>query len=308
MTTVQIGNAKNQFRSSTKKKLHDNKLGRLRKEQYRARLSQMGVSDMQIHKDKKKGVEKLKSKLHDNELARIRMQKYRGKKRMEKLNLLENAPFAESSSVNAPLPTRRNTIHTSQVAGPSWLEVPLMPTHTANPINIPFVAPSTTLNTIHTSQVAGPSWLDTPFIPTRTVNAIDVPFFCINEEREINSEFNENNVSQLNENLSHLSESESHTQNTENALESTQELQNFCDNIRSRKHSSIAIVQPQNSTSRRSGTHATYSNYSEHSSAHLEFKKQFFDNDFGYACDICDRLWFKNHLKTFQNSDETANI
>ncbi|XP_055842240.1 uncharacterized protein LOC129909224 isoform X1 [Episyrphus balteatus] len=32
-------------------------------------------------------------------------------------------------------------------------------------------------------------------------------------------------------------------------------------------------------------------------SAILRFKTTFLDNDFGYACSVCDRLWFKNDLK-----------
>ena len=31
--------------------------------------------------------------------------------------------------------------------------------------------------------------------------------------------------------------------------------------------------------------------------ADIEFKKKFLDNPFGYACSICDWLWFKNELK-----------
>ncbi|CAG5075517.1 Protein of unknown function, partial [Cotesia congregata] len=29
----------------------------------------------------------------------------------------------------------------------------------------------------------------------------------------------------------------------------------------------------------------------------VRFKSTFLDNDFGYACSVCDRLWFKNELK-----------
>lgn len=33
------------------------------------------------------------------------------------------------------------------------------------------------------------------------------------------------------------------------------------------------------------------------SSSIMRFKSTFLDNDFGYACSVCDRLWFKNDLK-----------
>ncbi|XP_024085470.1 uncharacterized protein LOC106661425 isoform X2 [Cimex lectularius] len=46
---------------------------------------------------------------------------------------------------------------------------------------------------------------------------------------------------------------------------------------------------------------ATYSTYAKHSSAHIQFHKQFIQNEFGYACGICDRLWFKEDLKTLDD-------
>lgn len=30
-----------------------------------------------------------------------------------------------------------------------------------------------------------------------------------------------------------------------------------------------------------------------------EFQRIFFDNEFGYPCNVCDRLWFRNDLKQF---------
>jgi hypothetical protein len=39
---------------------------------------------------------------------------------------------------------------------------------------------------------------------------------------------------------------------------------------------------------------ATYSTYA---SAHVQFHKQFIQNKFGYACKICDTLWFEGDLK-----------
>ena len=42
---------------------------------------------------------------------------------------------------------------------------------------------------------------------------------------------------------------------------------------------------------------ANYSTYGRHSSAHVQFNKQFIQNKFGYACKICDTLWFEGNLK-----------
>lgn len=48
-----------------------------------------------------------------------------------------------------------------------------------------------------------------------------------------------------------------------------------------------------------------YSGYDLHARAHEEFRKSFTMNDFGYACSVCDRLWFKNDLKkATQNYEE----
>lgn len=52
----------------------------------------------------------------------------------------------------------------------------------------------------------------------------------------------------------------------------------------------------------------TYSAYQQNSSAHRQFENDFVENDFGYACDICDRLWFKKDLKYLQNTDATPKI
>ena len=39
------------------------------------------------------------------------------------------------------------------------------------------------------------------------------------------------------------------------------------------------------------------STYGRHSSAHVQFHKHSIQNKFGYACKICDRLWFEGNLK-----------
>jgi hypothetical protein len=36
----------------------------------------------------------------------------------------------------------------------------------------------------------------------------------------------------------------------------------------------------------------------DHSRADAEFKKRFLDNTFGYACSVCDRLWFDKDLRS----------
>lgn len=40
-----------------------------------------------------------------------------------------------------------------------------------------------------------------------------------------------------------------------------------------------------------------YSQYVFHKSALKQFHKKFNNNPFGYACKVCDRLWFKKDLK-----------
>ncbi|GFV09503.1 uncharacterized protein TNCV_3159001 [Trichonephila clavipes] len=41
-----------------------------------------------------------------------------------------------------------------------------------------------------------------------------------------------------------------------------------------------------------------YKYYDSHKSAHKDFQKRFVGNPFGYGCSICDRLWFRNDLRT----------
>lgn len=40
--------------------------------------------------------------------------------------------------------------------------------------------------------------------------------------------------------------------------------------------------------------------------ADREFGKRFIDNEFGYACDVCARIWFRNDLKSITNAE--ANV
>jgi hypothetical protein len=42
----------------------------------------------------------------------------------------------------------------------------------------------------------------------------------------------------------------------------------------------------------------SYTNFMEHAGAHRQFQLKFVDNHFGYACAVCDRLWFCEDLKS----------
>ena len=75
---------------------------------------------------------------------------------------------------------------------------------------------------------------------------------------------------------------------------------NIDDNLAPLEDQAHASPAP-NSQLDRSST--TYSSYTRHSSAHIEFHKQFTQNSFGQACKICDRLWFKNDLKNLNDEN-----
>ncbi|GBP91919.1 hypothetical protein EVAR_103568_1 [Eumeta japonica] len=45
-------------------------------------------------------------------------------------------------------------------------------------------------------------------------------------------------------------------------------------------------------------TSLPYSNFRRLKRAHQEFKIKFLDNSFGYPCSVCDRLWFRDDLKS----------
>lgn len=40
--------------------------------------------------------------------------------------------------------------------------------------------------------------------------------------------------------------------------------------------------------------------------ADREFRKRFLENEFGYACDVCARIWFKHDLKPVPNAEKTV--
>lgn len=48
-----------------------------------------------------------------------------------------------------------------------------------------------------------------------------------------------------------------------------------------------------------------YSGYMNHKFAHKQFQKMFVENPFGYACSVCDRLWFEKDLKKATSAEET---
>ncbi|GFW63850.1 ATP-dependent DNA helicase [Trichonephila clavipes] len=67
----------------------------------------------------------------------------------------------------------------------------------------------------------------------------------------------------------------------------------------------ISVQVSQNNTQNMDSQHSlaapTYSSRHQHSKAHLKFQKDFFENDFGHSCDICDRLCFFNGQDDIQD-------
>ncbi|GFU44274.1 uncharacterized protein TNCV_3041171 [Trichonephila clavipes] len=41
-----------------------------------------------------------------------------------------------------------------------------------------------------------------------------------------------------------------------------------------------------------------YKDCDSHKNVHKDFQKRFVDNSFGHRCSICDRLWFRDDLRT----------
>ncbi|UYV67523.1 hypothetical protein LAZ67_5001110 [Cordylochernes scorpioides] len=65
-----------------------------------------------------------------------------------------------------------------------------------------------------------------------------------------------------------------------------------------RAASSRTDVQPTTSSSQTAIQLEQSTWYTKWSSSIRRFQSTFLDNDFGHACSVCDRLWFKNDLKT----------
>ncbi|CAG9840456.1 unnamed protein product [Diabrotica balteata] len=127
---------------------------------------------------------------------------------------------------------------------------------------------------IHEPQIVGPSWLDVPTSDFYSNSLSLVNLQKHQQSKNINFDNSDNNIAQADP-----------------------------PNIISHIPEETRTNQSQHSNSR-----PRYSLYNTHCSAHLELKKKFFDNTFGHACDICDRLWFKNDLKILINDDATSNI
>lgn len=226
----------------------------------------------------------------EKELSKERSQRYRDKKRA---NILINLQINQSSESRVQhVSEHQNFIHTSQIAGPSVIDVPYVPPqnyiHTsqiAGPSTrtVPYVPP---YNYIHTSPIANPSTRDVPCASTTQTTGLSI----MDEselDRDIIPEIQiNNNFPQLNEPIVTICEQNIPSQN--HLLRNVQ-------NIHSQQSQHNLPVQ-------------TYSFFQQNSSAHREFHKDFIENDFGHACDICDRLWFQKDLKIFVNNDTTPNI
>lgn len=65
-----------------------------------------------------------------------------------------------------------------------------------------------------------------------------------------------------------------------------------------RAASSRTDVQPNTSSTQTAIQLEQSTWYTKWSSSIRRFQSTFLDNDFGHACSVCDRLWFKNDLKT----------
>lgn len=65
-----------------------------------------------------------------------------------------------------------------------------------------------------------------------------------------------------------------------------------------RAASSRTDVQPNTSSSQTAIQLEQSTWYTKWSSSIRRFQSTFLDNDFGHVCSVCDRLWFKNDLKT----------
>ena len=145
------------------------------------------------------------------------------------------------------------------------------------------------------SQIAGPSTRNMPYVPPThtaglsTRNEPYIPESHSDYDDEIHNDIplqvQINHVPQLHEPII-----TNYEPNTQNILPS--DVQNNTQNMDSQHNLPVQ----------------TYSSFQQNSSAHREFQKDFFGNDFGHACDICDRLWFKKDLKIFVNNDTTPNI
>lgn len=166
-------------------------------------------------------------------------------------------------------------IHSSQIASPSTRDVPkVLPViHTsqiAGPStrHVPYVLP-----VIHTSQIAGPSTRYVPYVPP----ILHSSTIAGPSSRDV----------------PYIPPSHSNNSSPIHSIEDRV--------LQSHPPSQIDPPPPNVNLQ-------TYTAFHENSSAHREFEKDFVENVFGLACDICDRLWFKKDLKYLPNKDTTPNI
>lgn len=205
---------------------------------------------------------------------------------------------------------KKTFCHNSQIAGPLTLNVPRRETETTNEEKLQHRKELSKIysknyrdklraeklvdrqrNVIHNSQIAGPSRLDVPYISRNHINAIDNSQISISGDETYTQNVHNSNTT----NIAHVEEiGDLHHENIDNNISQMDNLQNI--------ENEHFIRRPLNLHSH------TYTSFNSHSSAHREFQKQFLENDFGHAYDICDRLWFKNDLKRIINDDNTPNI
>uniref|UniRef100_A0A6P7FX48 Uncharacterized protein LOC114335154 n=1 Tax=Diabrotica virgifera virgifera TaxID=50390 RepID=A0A6P7FX48_DIAVI len=230
-------------------------LSRLRNIKYRQRLkkakqdalNQSGIDHAQSSIERKK------------ELSKKSSQRYRDRKRLALLITSRDTVIPEQATVKQQLHVQNQSeIYDSQIAGPSWIDVPLASKKTTESSNIKLNDDSRHSN----DSTSDPD--------SRSIN-----FDSLQKHQQlenINSDNSDNNIGQVDPPniILHVPEETR-----------TQQSQHPC---------------------------PRYSLYTTHSSAHLEMKKHFFDNNFGHACDICDRLCFKNDLNVLKNDETTNNV
>lgn len=194
---------------------------------------------------------------------------YRDKKRTSNLLSLNHTNYQKT-----------NIIHSSQIAGPSTRDVPYIPQKNLQLQN----NNRQEKNVIYTSQIADSS---IRYVHTDLLNINDCPEVHVNRNSQITvpSTRDEQYIPKINFDNSNHSLEEKVTQNQSNS-----------------------DLPQQIEESLPSSHNTPYSAYERNSTAHQQFQKDFIENDFGHACEICDRLWFKNDLKYFQNNNTTKNI
>lgn len=230
------------------------------------------------------------------ELTNARVKNYRKRKRMESQQLnssMQDDPNEEMESMRvqekiaewkkamAKERSRRyrekkhlnalQSVHDSQTLGPMHGNPSLVLKNqqttihnsqiagTSTNMDIPLVTRENQRTTIHDSQIAG------------TSTNMNIPLVIRNDYE--NSNIGENISSPLNEENQPI---------------------DIDDNLAPLQ---VQVRIPPTPNVQFNRSSATYSAYARHSSAHKQFHKQFIQNEFGYICIICDRLWFKGDLK-----------